>query len=56
MIAAHAPVAGAVIDRSHISYVYGLPSARFRDIVSGNNGASCLSGYDLVTGRGSWLG
>ena len=28
----------------------------FRDITSGNNGAPCLSGYDLVTGRGSWTG
>jgi hypothetical protein len=26
----------------------------YRDITVGNNGASCLVGYDLVTGRGSW--
>jgi hypothetical protein len=28
----------------------------YRDIVSGNNGASTLPGLDLVTGRGSWIG
>ena len=28
----------------------------FRDITSGNNGASAGPGYDLVTGRGSWTG
>ena len=37
------------------TYVYGN-SITFRDITSGNNGSSCLVGYDLVTGRGSWLG
>jgi subtilase family serine protease len=37
------------------AYVYGN-SITYRDITSGNNGASCLPGYDLVTGRGSWLG
>jgi hypothetical protein len=52
MIAARAAIAGAVVDAS---YVYGS-SIRFRDITSGNNGAPCLSGFDLCTGRGSWLG
>ena len=28
----------------------------YRDITSGNNGASALTGFDLVTGRGSWVG
>jgi subtilase family serine protease len=28
----------------------------FRDITTGNNGAACLPGFDLVTGRGSWIG
>ena len=28
----------------------------FRDITSGNNGASCLVGFDLCSGRGSWTG
>jgi hypothetical protein len=37
------------------SYVYGN-NISFRDIISGNNGASALTGYDLVTGRGSWIG
>ncbi len=37
------------------AYVYGN-SITYRDITSGNNGASCLVGYDLVTGRGSWVG
>ncbi len=27
----------------------------FRDITSGNNKAPCLTGYDLCSGRGSWL-
>jgi len=35
-------------------YVYGS-SITYRDITSGNNGAACLTGYDLCTGRGSWL-
>jgi len=52
MIAARAAVAGVVVNSA---YVYGN-STTFRDITSGNNGASCLPGYDLVTGRGSWLG
>jgi hypothetical protein len=52
MWAARAADAGSVVDAS---YVYGS-SISFRDIMSGNNGASCLVGYDLVTGRGSWLG
>jgi subtilase family serine protease len=42
---------GAVVNAS---YVYGN-SINFRDITSGNNGASCLVGYDLCSGRGSWL-
>jgi hypothetical protein len=37
------------------SYVYGN-SITYRDITSGNNGASALPGYDLITGRGSWVG
>jgi hypothetical protein len=35
------------------AYVYGN-SIPFRDITSGNNGAPCLPGFDLCTGRGSW--
>jgi subtilase family serine protease len=52
MWAARSAVAGAVVDAS---YVYGS-SITYRDITSGNNGASALPGYDLVTGRGSWTG
>jgi subtilase family serine protease len=52
MTAAHAAVVGATVSAS---YVYG-GSPSYRDITSGNNGASCLPGYDLVTGRGSWIG
>ena len=50
MIAARAADAGVVVNST---YVYGS-SITYRDITSGNNGASCLVGYDLVTGRGSW--
>jgi hypothetical protein len=52
MWAARAAAAGATVDAG---YVYGS-SITFRDITSGNNGASCLLGYDLCSGRGSWLG
>ena len=34
--------------------LYGLPSADFHDVTVGNNGTySALTGYDLVTGRGT---
>lgn len=52
MWAARSADAGALVNAS---YVYGT-GINFRDITSGNNGASCLVGYDLVTGRGSWIG
>ncbi len=52
MWAARAAVAGAVVDSA---YVYGA-AITYRDITSGNNGAPCLAGYDLCTGRGSWIG
>ncbi len=52
MWAARSAVAGTTVNAS---YVYGN-SITYRDITSGNNGASCLVGYDLVTGRGSWIG
>jgi hypothetical protein len=31
------------------------PMANRGDITSGNDGLTCLPGYDLVTGRGSWI-
>jgi hypothetical protein len=37
------------------STVYGS-TITYRDITQGSNGALCLSGFDLCTGRGSWLG
>jgi subtilase family serine protease len=52
MWAARSADAGVVVNSA---YVYGN-SITFRDITSGNNGASCLVGYDLCTGRGSWTG
>jgi subtilase family serine protease len=52
MWAARSADAGATVNAS---YVYGT-SITYRDITSGNNGASALPGYDLVTGRGSWVG
>jgi len=52
MWAARSAVAGAVVNAA---YVYGT-NITFRDITSGNNGAPCLVGLDLVTGRGSWVG
>ena len=52
MWAARSADAGAVVNAA---YVYGN-NITYRDITSGNNGDSCLVGYDLVTGRGSWTG
>jgi subtilase family serine protease len=52
MWAGRSAVAGAVVNSA---YVYGN-GITYRDITSGNNGAPCLAGFDLCTGRGSWLG
>ena len=52
MWAARSAVTGAAVDSGT---VYG-GGITFRDITSGNNGAAALTGYDLVTGRGSWVG
>jgi len=52
MWAARSAVAGVVVNSA---YVYGN-SITYRDITSGNNGASCLVDFDLCTGRGSWIG
>jgi subtilase family serine protease len=52
MWAARSAVAGVVVDSA---LVYGS-SITYRDITSGNNGASCLAGFDLCSGRGSWIG
>ena len=50
--AAAAAPAGVTVDAA---YVYGT-AITFRDITSGNNGATCLVDYDLCSGRGSWTG
>jgi subtilase family serine protease len=50
MIAARSAIADVVVNSA---YVYANNIA-FRDITSGNNGAACLVGFDLCTGRGSW--
>ncbi|HUW78611.1 MAG TPA: S53 family peptidase [Candidatus Nanopelagicaceae bacterium] len=52
MWAARSADAAVVVDSS---YVYAN-NITFRDITSGNNGNPCLVDYDLVTGRGSWIG
>lgn len=52
MWAARSADAGTVVNAS---YVYAS-NITFRDITVGNNGAPCLVGYDLCTGRGSWTG
>ena len=52
MWAARAASAGVTVNSG---YVYGN-SISYRDITAGNNGASALVGYDLVTGLGSWIG
>jgi subtilase family serine protease len=52
MIAARSAISGAHITPS---YIYGT-TPKYRDITSGSNGARCLTGYDLVTGRGSRIG
>jgi subtilase family serine protease len=52
MWAARSAVSGQVVNAA---FVYGT-AITYRDITVGNNGAPCLVGYDLVTGRGSWTG
>lgn len=52
MWAGRAADSGALVSAA---YVYG-GSISFRDITVGNNGAPCLVGFDLCTGRGSWTG
>ena len=52
MWAARSAVSGQAVNAR---YVYAN-NITFRDITVGNNGASCLVGYDLCTGRGSWTG
>jgi hypothetical protein len=61
--AARAAGTGVIVDQNR---VYGPPREVdpvtggqvimiFRDILTGNNGHQAGPGYDLVTGRGSWI-
>ena len=52
MWAARAADSGKVVNSA---YVYAS-NITYRDITSGNNGAPCLVGFDLCSGRGSWTG
>jgi len=52
MWAARSADAGVIVNAATV-YANGIT---FRDIINGNNGAPCLAGYDLCSGRGSWLG
>ena len=52
MWAGRSAVAGTVVNAAA---VYGS-TITYRDITQGNNGAPCLVGFDLCTGRGSRIG
>jgi subtilase family serine protease len=52
MWAGRGAVQGVTVDSA---FVYGT-GITYRDITSGNNGAACLTGFDLCSGRGSWIG
>jgi len=52
MWAARSADAASLVDAG---FVYAN-NVTFRDITVGNNGAPCLTGYDLCSGRGSWTG
>jgi subtilase family serine protease len=52
MWAARSADSGAVVNAA---YLYGT-NVTYRDIISGGNSAGCLTGYDLSTGLGSWVG
>jgi subtilase family serine protease len=52
LLAARAADAGMLVNAAT---VYGS-SIAYRDVTGGGNGASCLAGYNLCAGRGSWIG
>ncbi len=52
IVAGRSADAGVV---TNAAYIYGN-HITFRDINSGNNGAPCLTGFDLCSGLGSWTG
>ncbi len=52
LAAARAAATGIIVNAGT---VYGN-TMTLRDITQGNNGKPCTAGYDLCTGRGSWIG
>ena len=52
MLAGRAAVSGVQLTPAFI-YANNIT---YRDITAGNNGAACLVGFDLCSGRGSWTG
>ena len=52
MWAARSAASGVQVNAT---YVYGN-NISYRDIVAGGNAGGCSTGYDLCSGRGSWLG
>ena len=55
-MAARSAVRGSVVNPQFIYGSANITSGiEFRDITVGYNGYSCLVGYDLVTGLGSWV-
>jgi len=53
MMAARAAVRGYIMNARAI---YTSSLLKWRDVTVGNNGAPCRAGYDLCSGRGSWIG
>jgi subtilase family serine protease len=52
MVAARAAITGSVFDAATIY----SDAITFRDITTGGNSGGCLVGFDLCSGRGSWIG
>lgn len=52
IMTARAADAGVLVNQA---YIYHRAKTLFRDVHVGNNGNPALVGFDLVTGRGSWL-
>jgi subtilase family serine protease len=53
MIAARSAIRGY---KMGAPIIYQSTNLHWRDVTSGYNGAPCLPGYDLCTGRGAWIG
>ena len=53
MIAGRSAIYGGTVNAA---FLYGASKPLVRDITVGNNGAPCLTGFDLCSGRGSWVG